>query len=125
MAAPRWLSWADTTDVCHLGREDPRHLFINVARDGTSWNTLDAYAWQMRVPAEQGLLLNGEVMGSVVRNGSRQPDTWTAELLEDLPPNRRPAPFREIEHDLPTLEDLCSWLGNPQVKANRRESEPL
>ena len=48
-----------------------------------------------------------------------------AELLEDLPPNRSPAPFREIEHDFPTLEDLCSWLGNPQVKANRRESEPL
>jgi hypothetical protein len=49
----------------------------------------------------------------------------TAVALEDLPRGRRPAPFREVEHDFPTLEELCSWLGNPQIKANRRESEPL
>lgn len=76
-------------------------------------------------PGAYDLLLNGKVMGSVVRNGSRQPYTWTAELLEDLQQDRRPTPFREVEHNFPTLEELCSWLGNPQVKVNRRESEPL
>jgi hypothetical protein len=83
------------------------------------------YSLIQLAPGAYDLLLNDAVMGSVVRNGSRQPYTWTAELLEDLPQDRRPAPFREVEHDFPTLEDLCSWLGNPQVKANRRDSEPL
>ena len=83
------------------------------------------YSLIQLAPGAYDLFLDGEVMGSVVRNGSRQPYTWTAELLEDLPRDQRPAPFREVEHDFPTLEELCSWLGNPQVKANRRESEPL
>ena len=83
------------------------------------------YSLIQLAPGAYDLLLNGAVMGSVVRNGSRQPYTWNAELLEDLPRDRRPAPFREVEHDFPTLEELCSWLGNPQVKANHRESEPL
>jgi hypothetical protein len=83
------------------------------------------YSLIQLAPGAYDLLLNGAVMGSVVRNGSRQPYTWTAELLEDLPHDRRPAPFREVEHDFPTLEELCSWLGSSQVKANRRESEPL
>jgi hypothetical protein len=76
-------------------------------------------------PGAYDLLLHGEVVGSVVRSSSRQPYTWTAELLENLPRNRRPSPFREIEHDFPSLDELCTWLGNPQVKTNRRESEPL
>jgi hypothetical protein len=59
-------------------------------------------------------------VASVVRNGSRQPYTWTAELLEDLPRSRRPAPFREIEHDFTSLDELCAWLGHPKVKTNNR-----
>jgi hypothetical protein len=57
-------------------------------------------------------------MGSVVRNGSRQPYTWTAELLEDLPWSKRPAPFKQVEHDFPTLEELRAWLGEPEMKNN-------
>ena len=83
------------------------------------------YSLTQLAPGAYDLLFNGEIIGSVVRNGSRQPYTWTAELLEELPQGKRPAPFKEIEHDFPTLEDLCAWLGDPQVKANRRESEPL
>jgi hypothetical protein len=69
-------------------------------------------------PGAYDLLLNGEVMGSIVRNGSRQPYTLTAELLEDLPRSKRPVPFKEIEHDFPTLEELRAWLGDPEVKSN-------
>lgn len=83
------------------------------------------YSLTQLAPGAYDLLLNGEIIGSVVRSGSRQPYTWTAELLEDLPQDKRPAPFKEIEHDFPTLEELCTWLGDPQVKANRRESESL
>jgi hypothetical protein len=52
------------------------------------------YSLVQLAPDAYDLLLNGEVMGSVARNGSRQPYTWTAELLEDPPRSRRPAPFK-------------------------------
>jgi hypothetical protein len=83
------------------------------------------YSLTQLAPGAYDLLLNGEIIGSVVRNGSRQPYTWTAELLEDLPQGKRPAPFKEIEHNFLTLEELCTWLGDPRVKVNRRENEPL
>jgi len=44
-------------------------------------------------PGAYDLLQHDTIMGSVVRNGSRQPYTWTAELLEDLPRTRRPFPY--------------------------------
>jgi hypothetical protein len=70
-------------------------------------------------PGAYDLLLNGQVMGSVVRAGHRSPNTtWTAELLEDLPRTKRPAPFKKIEHDFATLEEVCAWLGNPPVQSN-------
>ncbi|WP_404295232.1 hypothetical protein ACD578_27700 (plasmid) [Microvirga sp. RSM25] len=70
-------------------------------------------------PGAYDLLLNSEVIGSVVKSGYRSTNTtWTAELLEDLPRRKRPAPFIEIEHSFLTLEDLCGWLGSPQVKSN-------
>jgi hypothetical protein len=69
-------------------------------------------------PGAYDLLLNGEVMGSVVRNGSLQPYTWTAELLEDVPRSRRPAPFKQVEHDFPTLEKFRAWLGEAEMKSN-------
>ena len=71
-------------------------------------------------PGAYDLLLQGEVIGSVVRDGPRQPYTWTAELLENLPRSRRPSPFQEIEHHFSSLEDLCAWLDHPTVQANNR-----
>jgi len=73
-------------------------------------------------PGAYDLLLHREVVGSVVRSGSRQPYTWTAELLEDLPRSQRPSPFQEIEHDFPSLDELCAWLGHPTVKTNNRHT---
>lgn len=70
-------------------------------------------------PGAYDLVLNGEVMGSVVRAGGRSNNTsWTAELLEDLPHSQRPAPFEEVEHTFPTLEAVCEWLGDPLIKSN-------
>ena len=69
-------------------------------------------------PGAYDLLLQDTIVASVVRNGSRQPYTWTVELLEDLPRSKRPSPFREIEHDFPSLDELCAWLGNPVVTSN-------
>ena len=73
-------------------------------------------------PGAYDLILHGNVVASVVRNGSRQPYTWTAELSEDPPRSRRPAPFQDIEHDFPSLDELCAWLGHPQVHTNNRHT---
>lgn len=70
-------------------------------------------------PGAYDLLRSGEIVGSVVRTGTGSKNTsWTAELLEDLPRNKRPAPCKEIEHTFPSLEDLRAWLGDPKVRAN-------
>jgi hypothetical protein len=77
------------------------------------------YSLIQLAPGAYDLFLNDELMGSVVRTGTGSKNTsWTAELLEDLPQGKRPAPFMEIEHDFPSLEALSHWLGNPAVKSN-------
>lgn len=77
------------------------------------------YSLIQLAPGAYDLLLNGEVIASVVRTGHRSTHTtWTAELLEDLPQTKRPTPFQKIEHDFATLEELCAWLGNPSVQSN-------
>jgi hypothetical protein len=76
------------------------------------------YSLMQLAPGAYDLLLNGEVIASVVRNSSHRPYTWTAELLEALASDLRPAPFIEVEHAFPTLEEVCHWLGNPEIKAN-------
>jgi len=81
------------------------------------------YSLIQLAPGAFDLIRNGEVVACVVRNGSHKPYTWTAELLEDLPPDQRPAPFTEIEHVFASLEDLCAWLGNPEVKTNNRHGD--
>jgi hypothetical protein len=77
------------------------------------------YSLIQLAPGAYDLLLNGQVMGSVVRAGHRSTNTtWTAELLEDLPRIKRPAPFKNVEHDFATLEEVCAWLSNPPVQSN-------
>ena len=51
------------------------------------------YRLTQLAPSVYDLLLHDNVAANVVRNGSREPYTWTAELLEALPRSRRPLPF--------------------------------
>jgi hypothetical protein len=77
------------------------------------------YSLIQLAPGAYDFLLDGEIIGSVVRAGHRSNSTvWTAELLDDLPQGKRPAPFKKVEHQFPTLEELCAWLGDPEVKSN-------
>jgi hypothetical protein len=46
--------------------------------------------------------------------------TWTAELLNDPAPGQWPLPFTQVEHTFKTLEEVCSWLGEPEIKPLRR-----
>ncbi|MCJ2113322.1 hypothetical protein MKK64_19285 [Methylobacterium sp. E-025] len=52
------------------------------------------------------LVLDGVIVGSVVREVSADGGhrAWHVELLDDPPPDRRPSPFRKIEHTSPTLD---------------------
>lgn len=72
-------------------------------------------------PGSYDLLLGAKIIGSVVRSGSRSNQvTWIAELLQDLPPQQRPAPFTTLEHSFESLEAVCAWLGRPKVTSLRR-----
>jgi hypothetical protein len=57
------------------------------------------------------VLLNGVIIASLVRNGLSEDAPWTAELLVDLPPGERPAPFTEPEHTFASLDEARQWLG--------------
>ena len=61
------------------------------------------------------LLLDGEIVGSVVRGLSKGGATldWYAELLESAPP--RPAPFIQEAHRFDTLEATIAWLGGAHI----------
>jgi hypothetical protein len=66
-----------------------------------SWLALGSY----------DVLLNGIIIASLVRSGPGENATWTVELLVDLPPGERPAPFTEQEHTFASLRDAQQWLG--------------
>jgi hypothetical protein len=67
------------------------------------------------------VVLDGEIVASIMRVKTQQGAIWYAELLEDLPGEKRPQPFQEIEHQFGSLEDICIWLGHPTVTQIRRD----
>ncbi|WP_114948926.1 hypothetical protein [Microvirga calopogonii] len=77
-----------------------------------------SYSLIQLAPGAYDLLLEDEIIGSVVRSGSRGDTVWTAELIEERPEGERPAPFIGIEHSFPTLQEVCGWLGYPEIKSN-------
>jgi hypothetical protein len=72
-------------------------------------------------PGSYDILLNGVIIASLVRSGEPDNATWTAELLEDLPPEERPAPFTETEHTFGSLEEAQTWLGIIDIRNIGRE----
>jgi hypothetical protein len=71
------------------------------------------------------IVLDDRIIGSAVRGGTRNTPVWIAELLEDSPLGQRPAPFTMVEHAFGSFEDLCVWLGSPQVKSIRHDQVVL
>ena len=68
-------------------------------------------------PGSYDVLLSGVIIASLVRNGLSEDAPWTAELLVDLTPEERPAPFTEPEHTFASLEEARQWLGVPETAA--------
>ena len=69
-----------------------------------------AYTLTKLAPGSYDLWRDGRIIGGVVRGESNDVPIWIAELLLDVPPEQRPPPFIELEHEFPTLDELCHWL---------------
>jgi hypothetical protein len=65
------------------------------------------------------VVLNGVIIAGLVKSETpSRVATWTAELLIDLPPEERPAPFTNLEHHFGSLEEARAWLGNPVIRGD-------
>lgn len=74
-----------------------------------------AYALIRLASGSYDLVRDGEVVAALVRSGESKDATWTAELLQDLAPQERPAPFTQPEHTFPSLEEARIWLGGAEI----------
>jgi hypothetical protein len=83
---------------------------------------VSSYKLYQLAPGSYDVALNGVIIAGLVRNEtpSRHAATWTAELLIDLPPEERPAPFTEQEHQFGSLEEARSWLGDPVIQGEEQ-----
>ncbi len=73
------------------------------------------YRLSRLAPGSYDVLLHGVIIASLVRSGDTDSATWAAELLVDLPPEERPAPFTEMEHTFGSLEEARQWLGDAEI----------
>jgi hypothetical protein len=69
------------------------------------------YTLSRLAPGSYDVLLDGEIIASLARNGRSDDATWSAELLTDPPAGEMPAPFVGPEHTFKSLEEALSWLG--------------
>jgi len=74
-----------------------------------------AYTLSRLAPGSYDVLLHGVIIASLVQSGRTDDATWTAELLLDLPPEERPAPFTELEHVFGSLDEAQRWLGDADI----------
>ena len=74
------------------------------------------YTLSRLAPGSYDVLLDGVIIASLVRSGETNRATWTAELLMDVHPRRRPAPFTATEHTFGSLEEAQKWLGGAELQ---------
>jgi hypothetical protein len=74
------------------------------------------YTLSRLAPGSYDVLLDGVIIASLVRSGETNRATWTAELLMDVHPRRRPAPFTATEHIFGSLEEAQTWLGGAELQ---------
>jgi hypothetical protein len=74
------------------------------------------YTLSRLAPGSYDVLLDNVIVASLVRSGKTDNATWTAELLMDVHPRRRPAPFTEAEHTFNSLDEAQEWLGGAEIR---------
>ena len=80
-----------------------------------------AYKLSQLAHGSYDVVLNGVIIASLVQSDHTREPTWTAELLVDVPPEERPAPFTGLEHTFGSLREAQSWLGCAEVHATGEE----
>lgn len=75
-----------------------------------------SYSLTKLAPGSYDILVDGKIIGGIVRGGTPHAPVWIAELLYDLPPERRPVPFIELEHEFTSLEAVCAWLDILEIR---------
>jgi hypothetical protein len=63
-------------------------------------------------PGSFDLVLDGEVVASVVRSSIGGSGNWYVEPIDERGP--RPWPFSEPVHEFDSFADAARWLGNPE-----------
>ncbi|KQP77426.1 hypothetical protein ASF60_22965 [Methylobacterium sp. Leaf113] len=84
------------------------------------------YTLHRLAPGSYDLILNGEIVGSVVRAASIDGGApiWHAELLDDPPSEKRPHPFSKIDHIFGRLQAVTAWLDNGEIIDRIRSPTP-
>ena len=74
-----------------------------------------AYTLYRLAAGSYDIVLDDKIIGSLVLNPAHKL-IWTAELLTEVEPQQRPAPFVQMEHRFLKLDEVLAWLGSPEVK---------
>jgi hypothetical protein len=74
------------------------------------------YKLSRLAPGSYDVLLHDVIIASLVHSGQKYGTTWIVELLADLPPAERPAPFDEPEYTFRSFEDARKWLGDAEIR---------
>ena len=77
------------------------------------------YTVEQLAPGSYDVLLYGTLIASLVRNVHRSgpADTWSAELLDEMPAIKRPAPFTNQRHVFKSRSAALVWLGIEEIDA--------
>ncbi|MCJ2071398.1 hypothetical protein MKK75_21805 [Methylobacterium sp. J-030] len=77
------------------------------------------YTVEQLAPGSYDVLRDGAVMAGLVRSVHRNgpSDTWQVELLDELAPAERPAPFMAQRHVFKSRSAALEWLGIQGVDA--------
>ena len=82
------------------------------------------YTVEQLAPGSYDVLRDGTLVASLVRNVHRSgpADTWSAELLEEMPAIKRPAPFTNQRHVFKSRLAALEWLSISEVDATAEPS---
>jgi hypothetical protein len=72
-----------------------------------------AYTVEQLAPGSYDVLLDGVVIAALVRivPHAEPSDTWQIELLDEMPPAERPAPFTSQWRTFKSRAAALEWLG--------------